>query len=307
MQVARGLGIAATLVFASGVAVAQPDAGDAINYRVRKGDTLELVAAEIYGDRADAVLIEAANKMQKPRPLQPGERLRVPRNRDYVTKPGDTIASIARDLLGDERRAPFLADMDKLVESPEPLTAGVELDIPLTVVHESAGNESIATVATTYYGDAKNAELLRTYNSLDHDLLDKGEKLTVPLPHVKVHGQKSTLDDDAQKRIDRQRAAAAAADIALPRARDAWAAGEFARVVEYLGQDIIDLDYLDASVAADVGVLLGKGYVAMGMVAQASTEFERVVRRKPDRVMRAFDESPKVRELWKRAGGKVED
>jgi hypothetical protein len=305
--------VAAAWLAAARSAFAQPDPGDAIKYQVKKGDTLELVAAEFYGERTDAILILVANKMQHPRPLVPGEKLRIPRNREYVTAPGDKWRSMARDFLGDERRAAFLAAVNDVgdgnAEPPtDALTAGTPIEIPLTVVHESAGAEALPMIAASYFGDSKNADMLKRYNFLDHDTLDKGEKVIVPIIHAKIRAQKVVAgDEDAVKRKARQRAADEAALAALPPARQAWSDGAFDKVIDLLNKEPLDLDYLDVQRAIDVGLLLGKAYVAVNLEAPALEEFQKVLRRKPDHELAAFAESPKVRALWKQAGGKVSE
>lgn len=293
----------AAIVLAAGLAHAQPDA-DVTFYTVKPKDELPLVAAELYGDRNAAIVISAANKMQRPRPLRPGERLRIPKDRVYVTKPGDTFDAIALALLGDGKHAALLADVNKLPAYAS-LTAGTEIVIPVTVQHVSQGGEPIATIALAYYGDNKHLELLRTYNGLDHDTLDKNEAITVPLPGVRLV-KHAALDAESQQRRDKQAAARDAATGMLQAARDAFAAAEFRRVIDLLAQPAIDLDYLDPAMAADVGVLLGKAYLATGDDAKALDTFQRAVRRKPDHVLSAFADSPKVRDAWKKAGGKVD-
>ena len=54
---------------------------DYLTYKVRAGDSLALLAAEYYGDRNHAVFIMVANKLDHPRPLKPGEKLRIPVSR----------------------------------------------------------------------------------------------------------------------------------------------------------------------------------------------------------------------------------
>jgi LysM repeat protein len=305
--------VVALLLAGASVAIAQPESGDAISYRVKKGDTLELVAAELYGERTDAILIMVANKMQHPRPLVPGEKIRIPRNREYVTAPGDRWASLANEFLGDERRAAFLAAVNDVGDGntappTDALTAGTPIEIPLTVVHESAGGETLAMIAAAYFGDSKNADLLKRYNFLDRDTLDKGDRITVPIIHAKIRAQKvASADDDAARRRARQRAADEAALAALPLAREAWSQGRFDKVIELLNQEALDLDYLDVQRAIEVGLLLGKAYVAVNLDASAIEEFQKVLRRKPDHALAAFADSPKVCALWKRAGGKIDE
>ena len=93
------LGLALLVIAVTGVAgVTEPrvaHAQDATNntrlYRVKQGDSLELIAAEFYGDRMKAVFIMVENKLTHARPLKPGERLRIPVNREITTSPGDII------------------------------------------------------------------------------------------------------------------------------------------------------------------------------------------------------------------------
>lgn len=296
--------VVALCLASSGVAHAE---GAFEEYRVKQaGDSLELIAAEYYGDRADAIFILVANHMQHARPLKPGEKLRIPKNREYVTLPGDTLASIAKATLGDERRGPFLADFNNM-SATDSLAAGTVLSIPLTVTHVSAGGESTAQIAAAYFGDSKNADLLKKYNFLDHDVLDKGEQLLVPITHVKIRAQKvGAMDAESVQRREKQRLAREAANAALPSAHDAWAQTDFRRVIALLDADAIDLDYLDTQVAIDVAILLGKAYVGVALDAQAEQVFKRALRRNHDYVMSSFDCSPKVREVWKKAGGHVE-
>jgi LysM repeat protein len=81
-------------------AAAQTDA-TVLNYRVQKGDTLDVLAAEFYADRNDAIFIMVENKMKRPRALNPGERIHIPVTRDIRTEKGDTFESLAQRYLGD--------------------------------------------------------------------------------------------------------------------------------------------------------------------------------------------------------------
>src|SRR6185295_7004799 len=111
---------------------AQDLPNDTVVHRVRQGDSLELIAAEFYGDRTKAVFIMVANKMTHVRPLRPGERLRVPISREVATSPGDTFESLAATWLGSARRGPFLASFNGL-SSDDGLPAGAVLTIPFTI------------------------------------------------------------------------------------------------------------------------------------------------------------------------------
>ena len=58
--------------------------GDFVMYKVQQGDGLKLIAAEYYGNRDDYIFIMTANKMDHPRVLKPGEKLKIPVNRDVI-------------------------------------------------------------------------------------------------------------------------------------------------------------------------------------------------------------------------------
>ena len=87
---------------------------DTIKVRVKKGDTLALLAAEYYGDRQYAVFIMKANKLTHPRKLRPNEKIRLPIQREITAAVGDSLIGLAEEHLGDERRAEFLAEFNNL-------------------------------------------------------------------------------------------------------------------------------------------------------------------------------------------------
>lgn len=285
---------------------ARADDPDVVVYKVKTGDTLDLVAAELYGDHAQAMLLVAPNKLGRPpRPLRPGEKLRVPRNREYVTQPGDKLPALALALLGDERRAWLLAGVNQLDENM-PLPAGTLLDVPLHIAHVPAGPEPLATIAQQYLGDPHQADLLRRYNALDHDTLDKGETIEIPVTNVKLR-KLPPLDADAQQRRDKAEASERSVQIALPQATRAWRDGDFELVRGLLSA--IDLDYIDRRSAIDAAVLLGKAELAFDDADaqhRAARDFKAAIDRGAP-PLRAFDASPKIRAAWTAAGGTVDD
>ncbi len=296
-------GLVATLLAITS-SPARADEPDVMIYKVKPGDTLDLVAAELYGDHAQVILLVAANKLVKPRPLRPGEKLRVPRNREYVTQPGDKLSALATVLLGDERRAWLLASLNKLDETA-PLPAGTVLQIPLHIPHVPAGPEPLASIAQQYLGDARSAELIKRYNALDHDLVDKGEALEIPLTTVRVR-KLPPLDADSQLRRDKADANERAVGIALPQAQRAWRDGDFDLVRKLLAP--IDLDFIDPPSAIAAAVLRGKAELAFDdpdAVKRATEAFKAAIERGA-LPLRAFDASPKVRAAWTGAGGPID-
>ncbi|TMQ16214.1 MAG: LysM peptidoglycan-binding domain-containing protein [Deltaproteobacteria bacterium] len=296
--------LAVAVAAAPGPAHAQ-DANRPVPYRVKPGDTLELIAAEFYGDRTKAVFLMEENKMTHARPLRPGERLRIPISRDVTTAPGDTFESLAMTYLGSARRGSFLADFNGA--SQDSLPAGSSVTIPFTITHTAQSTESLSDIAKAYFGDGKNAEMLRRYNFLERSSIDKGEQLIVPVYHVRLSAAKQpALDAESRARREHRREATARVARALPAARQAWKDGDFAAVKAALVPLEPDLDYLDSDEGMAVAVLLGAAHVAYGDSELALACFKRVIDRQDHAALRSYDYSPKILALWHQAGGAIE-
>lgn len=275
--------------------------GNTQSYRVKQGDTLDVIAAEFYGDRSQARLIVAENKLKKR--VQPGQRLRIPVTREIITNKGDTFESLAQTHLGDARRAVVLADFNEHDVSDIP-PIGTPISIPIQITHVAQNDESLASVASQFWGDSKQADVLRRYNFLDKSSLEKGESVIVPMIKVRVRKPPSP-DAEAKARRDAQRQAAADAAEALPAARTAWLQGDFAAVKATLEPLAERVDYLETSAAIEVGLLLGKAQLAFDQPQKAVASFTRVLDRKPTHTLSAYSDSPKVIEAWKKAGGQL--
>ncbi len=275
-----------------------------IKHRAQVGDTLELLAAEWYGDRQYAVFIMNANRMTHPEKLRKNQKIKIPIQQTITASVGDTLEGLAEQHMGDARRAPFLAEFNNLPQGAT-IAAGQVVEIPFHVTHRAAARETVESIAATYLGDSKKAELLRRYNFIDADALEPGEKIVVPIYHVRVRSSKlPPPDPKSAEREARLREMEEKAMRALPTARAAWRDGEYTTVKKVLVD--IDLDYLPADTAAAVGVLLGSAYIAFADIDSATATFEKVLRRKPGHAIKAYYFSPKVRAVWERAGGAVD-
>lgn len=286
-------------------AFAQDATVDTINHRVKDGDTLSLLAAEYYGDRKKAILIVVENKLKTSRPLKNGERLKIPVNREITTAPNDTFETLAGTFLGDARRGVYLAEFNKM--SPEDrLPAGTQLQVPFTVLHKATPNESFSNIATTYFNDKSQAEMLRGYNFMtDRQSLEKDETIQVPIFNVRVPASKMpAVDAEAKSRRATRLDAARRAANNIPRGWAAWRTGEI-KVIETLMSDL-DIDYLDTNEAVEVSLLRGLAAAAEAKTELAIENFKAVRARKESHVLRKFDYSPKILELWKEAGGSTD-
>ena len=292
------------LVLAASPAFAQDATVDTINYRVKDGDTLSLVAAEYYGDRKKAIFIMAENKFERARPLKPGERLKIPVNREITTSPNDTFETLAGNYLGDPRRGVYLAEFNNM--SPDDrLPAGTPLQIPFTITHRADASESFASIAAAFLGDKSQAEMVRGYNFAEKSSIDKDETIQVPIFNVRLPASKMPpVDGEAKNRRQARRDAVQRAAMNIPRAWAAWRTGEV-KVIETVLADI-DVDYLDTNDEITVSLLRGLAAAGTGNKELAIEHFKAVHARNEAFVLRKFDYSPKILELWKQAGGSTD-
>jgi LysM repeat protein len=296
----------AALLAAGAPARAQDAANETLSYRVRANDSLEVIAAEYYGDRNHAIFIMVENRILHPRPLRPGERLRIPTTRPITTAKGDTFESLANTYLGDARRAVFLADFNNM-SAEDTLATGTPLTIPFHVMHTAAASETLNSISLAFFGDGKQADLIKRYNFLDKTALDKGESIAVPIFNVRVRATKlPPIDTDSKARRDHQRKIAADVAAALPHARTAWAQGDFDAVKTVLEKFGDEIEFLDTPAAVEVCLLLGKSHLADDDNAYALEKFSQVLNRKPRHSLNPYRDSPKVIAAWKKAGGRVD-
>ncbi len=274
-----------------------------IVHTVRANDNLEVLAAEYYGKRDFAVFIMLANNILHPRALKKGDKLTIPTAWKYRVVPGDTLSAIAERYLGDARRAEFLAAFNSLTTDAT-LMPDDELTIPFHAVHAAQDREDLASIAATFYRDSSRGEMLRRYNFRPGGKpLKKGETLIVPI--VDVHAR-LPVDQGLERREQKRRAMTQRGREALDRARAAWRTGDYGGVKAALLVDI-DLEYVDAEVAADMSFLLGAAYVAFGDRDSALAQLKRARDRRPDLVVRADEQSPKICDVWTAVGGTVEE
>ena len=293
----------AALVHSFELPSANAQVSEPIRHKVVRGDTLELLAAEYYGSRRHAIFIMKANRLTHSRPLKVGETLKVPIARVLTVKVGDTLKDLAKQHLGDERRAPFLAAFNNL-EVVASLAAGASITVPFHVVHRADTAVSVVDLSLAYFGDKSLAKRIRDYNFLPSDEIAAGKTVIIPIIHVKVReGVLPKPDKESQalvqKRIDEQEKAR----DRLSRAAKEWRKGDYRDVIELLTR--IETEYLDAREAIAIGVLLGSAYVATGDNATAVAEFEKALERRRGYKLDPYYHSPKIIKVWEQAGGGV--
>jgi LysM repeat protein len=275
----------------------------AITHKVRDGDTLDLLAAEYYGSRDHAIFIMKLNGMTHKRSLVKGEKLRIPVSYEIITEEGDTLKELAKKHLGDERRAEFLASFNNIAPDAT-LPAGQPLIIPFHVTHEAESRVSLRDIAAAYYRSPKKARLLREYNFLDKNTLEKGESILIPIYHVQIQASKlPARSGRSSQLIERRKHTEVIALERLPDAKAEWRAGRYHKVLSLLAE--IDLHYLPTLLVIEVGLLRGSAQVATNSPDEARATFKLVLERAPGHRLDPYDYSPRICALWKQAGGQI--
>ncbi len=301
-------------------ALASPRAASArvVTYTVSAGDSAESVAADYYGNRALALVVLEANGLDRGAKLRPGQKLRIPTAYRYRVKKGETLESIAQRILDDKRRAPLLAQIAGL-KAADKVREGQEIIMPFQVVHRADAPESLSSVAKTFYGDSAKAKLLADYNFRTAPMLAKGERVTVPIAHVKIRAvylqpPAATAPPVAKPEVDHSALAVAsereaqrrevelAARIGglLAEADQSYKEGNYTEVSANLDKLLSEEDPSESQLA-EIFRLKAFSYVALGMDDLAERAFREVLARKPGLSLDEATVSPKIRAALARA------
>ena len=289
-----------------------------VMHSVVASDTAESVAADYYGNRSLAMIVLESNGLDRTAKLRTGQKLRIPTASRYRVRRGDTLELLAQRFCDDKRRAPMLAQLAGL-HPGDKLREGQDLPVPFQVVHRADAPESLQSVARAYYGDATRGKLLSDYNFRASTMLAKGDKVTVPIVHVKIRavylqsapapapvaapvGKKPEVATAAPPREAQRREVELAARVGglLVEADKAYRDGEYAAVSANLDKLLSEEDPSESQLA-EIFRLKAFAYVALGMEDLAERAFREVLVRKPNLVLDEATVSPKVRAALDRA------
>ena len=314
-MIPRGAIVAAVFVAMLSTAEAK-----SVTYAVQAGDTAESVAADYYGNRSLALIVLEANGMEHAAKLRTGQKLRIPTAFRYRVKKGETLELLAQRFCDDKRRAPLLAQIAG-VKPTDKLREGQDLIVPFQVTHRAEAPESLSSVARTFYGDAGKAKLLSDYNFRSSPLLAKGERVLVPIAHVKIRAvylqppaaAPATPDkipdppaappvNPATEREAQRREIELAARVGglLVEADKGYKDGAYAEVLANLDKLLSEEDPSESQLA-EIFRLKACSYVALGMDDLAERAFREVLARKPGLTLDEATVSPKIRAALDRA------
>jgi phage tail protein X len=294
-------------------------------YTARAGDTPESIAADYYGNRSQAIFVVETNGLERDKPLHAGQKVRIPTAFHYRVRKGDTLDGLAQRFLDDKRRAPFLAGFNGM-RGADKLREGQDLIVPFQHVHRAELPESVQSVARALYGDASKEKLLLDYNFRTTKMLAKGDRMLVPIAHVRIRAVR--LQQPPQPVVERapvgkrkeseppppvvlapappKEAQKREAELAervgkqLQIAEKAYKEGSYSDVPAVLDKVLTAEDPSEAQLA-EIFRLKAFAYVALGLDDLAVTAFREVLARKPDVTLDEATVSPKIRAALERA------
>ncbi|HZS35657.1 MAG TPA: LysM peptidoglycan-binding domain-containing protein [Polyangia bacterium] len=287
-----------------------------VTYSAKAGDTPESIAADYYGNRSLALFISEGNGLQHDAKLKPGQKIHIPTAFHYRVKRGDTLEALAQKFCDDKRRAPFLAQFSG-IKSTDKLREGQDLLIPFQHVHHADAPESLASVARAFYGDPGKAKLLADFNFRSSPMLAKGDKLLVPIGHVKIRAVRlqAPRAPTAKTKAPAPAPELAAAPAVEAQKREEELAQRIGAQLQVVEKAYKDGSYSDVPGAldklltddpseaqlAEIFRLKAFAYVALGMDELAVNAFREVLERKPDVTLDEATVSPKIRAAFDRA------
>jgi LysM repeat protein len=311
-------------VFALLIMISTAHAANArvVIYSAKSGDTPESIAADYYGNRSQAIFVIESNGLERDKPLKPGQKVRIPTAFRYRVHKGETLEGLAQRFLDDKRRAQFLAAFNGMRASDK-LREGQDLVVPFQHVHRTEMPESLQSVARAFYGDASKAKLLADYNFRNAPMLAKGERVLVPVAHVRIRAVRlqqqppppssppagkpvkeppapqlaAAPPKEAQKR-EAELAERVGKQLSI--AEKAYKEGSYSDVPAVLDKVLTDEDPSEAQLA-EIFRLKAFAYVALGLDELAVTAFREVLARKPDVALDEATVSPKIRAALERA------
>ncbi len=157
-------------------------------YKVRKGDTLQSIAQNFYGDTDRWKLIYEANKSKASASgkVKAGRTLLIPAMA-YTVKKGDTTKDIAKKYYGAQGKWKIIYNANKdVIPSSQKLKTGSKLVIPVPLcrkVYQTAKGDTLKSISKKFYG--KESKWKKIYSANQNKVsasgrVTAGRKLVIP-------------------------------------------------------------------------------------------------------------------------------
>ena len=177
-------------LFASALSLGLAGPADAFVHVVQKGETIAGIAEHIYGRLQYEGIIVYANALDACGgvSIAPGMRLEIPAVTHRRVVAGETWQGLAKELLGDEKRAEVLAQANN-AKAWSPPEDGAEIAVPYNLRFVVKQNDTVPSVASRFFADKQSAWMLDRYNDVNGHQLHRGDLILVPLTDLPLTDQ----------------------------------------------------------------------------------------------------------------------
>lgn len=277
---------------------------------VQKGETLASIAERIYGRIQYERILVHANQLDAcgGTSIVPGMILEIPALGHRRITQGDTWQAIAKELLGDERRAEVLAQANHS-KGWQPPEDGAEIIVPYNLRYIVQKEETVPSVASKFFADNQSAWMLDRYNDVGGHTVRRGDVVLVPLTDLPLTeaGKAEASQADAAVRSE---AAGSARDAQRKAATELPALFGDVRNGRYLdavirGTKLFAVGELTKPQQADIHRSLTEAYVALDAQGLAATSCAKWKEADPQAVLDPVQVSPKILAACKDVPGAV--
>ena len=237
----------------------------AVTYKVKKGDTLELLAGRFLDDKRRVNALAQLAGMKPGDKLKEGQELTVPFVHRHVAGPGETLQSVSKLFYGDASKTKMLQEANFRPNTS--LTKGERVVVPIAHVHVRAAK--LALLASATPAAPKK-----------------------PTPSLAAAPAKIVQEKETEL-------AARVAD-ALKEAERNYASGNYSDVASQLDKVLAAEDPSESQLA-DIFQMKAMSYVALGMDELAVSAFREVISRRPSIKLDEAMVSPKIRDALDKA------
>jgi LysM repeat protein len=193
------------VVASAAFATAVPPSAHAFPHVVQRGETLASIAEKVYGRIQYERILVYANALDAcgGTSIRPGMLLEIPAVGHRRVSAGETWPQLAKELLGDERRAEVLAQANK-GKPWQPPEDGSELLVPYNLRYIVQKEETIPSVASKFSADNQFAWMLDRYNQVGGHTVRRGDVVLVPLTDLPLTdaGKSEAAQADAAVRSE---------------------------------------------------------------------------------------------------------
>ncbi len=274
---------------------------------VRPKESLADIAKHIYGDATKEGLLAGANALdvQGGSAIVPGMHLQIPACDYHRAAEHATWPSLAREWLGDDKRADALARVNDALAwiAPSP---GQEIRVPYVLTYIAAEGDTTTAIARRYLGDANRAWEIDSYNGKKDWKLLRGEVVLVPISNLDLTdvGRAEAAGEDTRAKREsggstmaQQRKAGGEIPMLLADVR----AGRYIDAVAR-GNRLLAQTELARAQIASIDRALVEAYVALEQSALATTACDDWHKQDTSATLDPIYVSPKIRDAcrWSR-------